>query len=353
MIEYYILILIVFMFSAWVKVIEENIQKRSRKFVRGMSFVLTTLTLTLFSGLRYYVGTDYTNYITIYYNTPIREEISNAPLFYLLNDFLYSISTNYILFFIITSFIISFLINKAIYKESRYVEISIIIYICFGFYLTSMNVIRQYIAIAIIFNGYKYIASRQWKRYFFINIIAIMIHASALIMIPMWWILNINFNRKKAKYVIILTGILFVFLNKFVDIFIIIVKQFTKYENSFFLTDGASPIFFLITLGIYILILLHRKQIISNSKLGKVYLNALLLGTIFSFFSMKANILLRVSDFFRVVIIIMIPQVISLYKRRNRVIFYLVTILGMLILLTGLLFLNHGHIVPYQMYKFI
>lgn len=91
-----------------------------------------------------------------------------------------------------TALITNVLIVATLYKYSRLIELSLYVYITSGMYLTSMNGIRQYLAAAIIFAATKYIFEGKWKKYMAIVLCASTFHASALVLMPIYF-----FVRKK------------------------------------------------------------------------------------------------------------------------------------------------------------
>ena len=100
--------------------------------------------------------------------------------------------------FVIISFITLFGICVFVYKYSSIKWMSILLFISLGFYYTSFNMIRQFIAIAIVMLSYKYLIEKNFLKFFMIVLCASLFHMSALIFIPFYFISRCNFNIIKT-----------------------------------------------------------------------------------------------------------------------------------------------------------
>lgn len=75
-------------------------------------------------------------------------------------------------------------------KKSSMPLLSICLYLAIGPYLESYNTVRGFMAVSICFLAFKYIKTHELRKYVFIIILASLIHLSALIMLPFYWILQ-------------------------------------------------------------------------------------------------------------------------------------------------------------------
>ena len=161
----------------------------------GLIFLL----FFILSAIRFDVGTDFDNYYymasgfneggyTRFYND---FELGSYALIKL-SHFLESPQ----IFFIISSFITLYCILKTIFKYSHSVLISTIMWLSIPiFFFLSLNGVRQWMAVAIIFFGYQYIQDRKFLKYLICVFLASMFHKSALIALPFYFISTITFNR--------------------------------------------------------------------------------------------------------------------------------------------------------------
>lgn len=202
MIEY---ILILFFLILWSVVIKKNLGQ--------YDIFLSTLVLMLFFSMRNYtVGTD-----TIVYVSNFRSYVDAS--YYVINPdveygyqlyekFILSFTKNYFWFFFIISF---FVISSYLYtirKISINYILSLYVYITFGFYTFFFNGLRQGVAMAICFFGLPYLIDKRIIVYSFIVFIASFFHISALVMIPLYFIVNSKFKLELKFFVCLLTSIL-------------------------------------------------------------------------------------------------------------------------------------------------
>lgn len=144
--------------------------------------------------LRKGVGTDWVIYDAYY------REISNGgrtfaePLFNMINRILYKISPNSLLLFGVVGFLTLTLFFLGIYRQSEMVTYSILIFFVSGKYFSMLNQIRQMMAVAIFFFAFHYISQKCLKKYVFWIVIAGLIHTSAWIYLPLYFLYGIRWN---------------------------------------------------------------------------------------------------------------------------------------------------------------
>lgn len=147
--------------------------------------------------LRGQVGTDWLIYDAYY------AEISNGgrrfsePLFNLLNRILYMISNNSLLLFAVVGFITLALFFAGMYQQSAMVTYSILLFFLSGKYFASLNQIRQMLAMSLFFFAFKYIRERKMIRYFLFILAACLIHTSAVVYIPLYFLYGIRCSTKR------------------------------------------------------------------------------------------------------------------------------------------------------------
>jgi transmembrane protein EpsG len=142
----------------------------------------------------------------------------------------------------VTALITNVLIVLILYKYSRMFELSLYVYITSGMFVTAMNGIRQYLAAAVIFAATRYLLEGNWKRYMLVVLVAATIHQSALVLIPIYFIV-----RRKAwtgvTFCLLAVGILFVIgFNQFTAVLFSALQdtQYGQYKD--FSEQGANVI---------------------------------------------------------------------------------------------------------------
>ncbi|MEM5682910.1 EpsG family protein [Bacillus toyonensis] len=151
---------------------------------------MAALSLVLVAGLRNNIGDTYF-YMHAYKITEFNWEYvqTNKDMgFNIFQMVLKKYTDNPQVMVFTTALITNVLIVATLYKYSRLIELSLYVYITSGMYLTSMNGIRQYLAAAIIFAATKYIFEGKWKKYTLIVLCASTFHASALVLMPIYFL---------------------------------------------------------------------------------------------------------------------------------------------------------------------
>ncbi|MBQ8904077.1 MAG: EpsG family protein [Oscillospiraceae bacterium] len=160
----------------------------------------------LLSAFRYGMGNDYFSYIRIYdiiCSTPWSEitTLVYEPLFTLVTKLISMISTNPEVMYIIYSVLILAPVAYSIYRYSDNVWISVAVYLCFTFFYSSMNFIRQSIAVSILILAYGFIKQRKIIPVMIFAVAAALFHYTAIVFIPFYLL---SFFIKPTKKAIII-----------------------------------------------------------------------------------------------------------------------------------------------------
>lgn len=158
--------------------------------------VLSFLPFALNSMLRGQVGTDWLIYDTYYFEISNGGRQFSEPLFNLLNRILYMISSNSWLLFAVVGFVTLALFFIGIYQQSEIAAYSILLFFLTGRYFASLNQIRQMLAISLFLFAFKYIVQRRMIKYFILIFIACLIHTSAIVYLPIYFLYRIRFSTK-------------------------------------------------------------------------------------------------------------------------------------------------------------
>lgn len=170
------------------------------KKVLGRKAIIVPLFLLIaLSSLRSNrVGTDSGAYTAAYvqkyypYEYGFNKDIEYG--YQLLDAFVLNFSYNYFWLFLLTSILVVPLYMVTIKKLSINYYYSVFIYITFGIYTFFFNGLRQGIAMSICFFCLPYLVEKRWILYFIFVVIASMFHISALVMLPMYYLVNTKFK---------------------------------------------------------------------------------------------------------------------------------------------------------------
>ncbi|MEH7224598.1 EpsG family protein [Bacillus sp. JJ1566] len=293
---------------------------KPNKFFIGI--VLTSLVAV--SGLRANIGDTYF-YKHIYINNEFTWEyiLSQKDIgFGILQRYLQMYSEDPQIMIFTTALITNVLIVFILYKYSRMLEISLYVYITSGLFLVSMNGIRQVLAAAILFTATKFLIEGNWKVYFLIVFFASAFHQSALVLIPIYFIVRYK-AWSKATIVLLLSSIVIVIgFEQFSAILFSAIEDTTygAYSES---TEGGANILRVAVDAVPIVIAyLGREKLRKIFPNSDVIINMSIIGFMFMIISTQNWIFARFSIYFSLYSLILISWIVKLFSERSRKLVY-------------------------------
>lgn len=343
----YIIMLTISCFGCF---LADKVKIKSNKII---AFIIAFLPIFLVSAVRFEVGQDYIDTYIYTFNkvlmgaTNIRIDFG----FLCLNRIIVFLGGSYQWVFIISSFIINIFICKSIFNKSNNKLLSMFIYICGTLFFFSLNGIRQTMALALFYYSLRYIETNNTKRYLLINVVGALFHASALLFLPLYFILSKRISTKIKLFIIM-------FIIIIMPISISLIQNFlltTKY--SMYITNGAYNPLEAINVSTVVNILLftayeytfHTKK--TNEKEFNIYDNIHFIGVIVSLFITQISLALRVFMYFRYIEFLSVPYIISKigFKKRNyQIVVIIICILYFVYFLHGVYIENGNNVLPYK-----
>ncbi|MBK5349915.1 EpsG family protein [Bacillus mycoides] len=222
----------------------------------------------------------------------------------------------------ITALITNLLIVLTLYKYSRLIEISLYVYITSGMYLVSMNGIRQYLAAAIVFAATKYIFDGNWKMYVLIVLFASTFHQSALVLIPVYFLIRRRAWSGITFLLLFLAVLIVIGFNQFTEVLFKAIEdtQYSQYKE--FHEGGANILRVAVDSTPLILAYIGKDRLREIFPECDVIVNMALLGTVFMFISTQNWIFARFSIYFGLYQLILIAWVIKLFTKKDRKLIY-------------------------------
>lgn len=305
--------------------------------------------MTLFVGLRFKVGTDYENYVTIYETDGSFLEPSFNFLVEWLNDRKLGAQWMFFIMAAITYFFI--FAGLKMMKESILPLSIFMLSICTLSF--NCNGIRQALAVAVFFFSYNFIRDRKLLFYTLCILFAVSFHTSALILWPLYFVLNKELPPK-IYYIIYIASFIFVFL----DLETITgplagtIDNYQRYEN--YIEDrgqdegylGPGVLLEMANYAVMFIFALKAKL----QKKNTLLFNILLLGCILMNMRVGAPLLIRVQEYFNIFINVIIPLVIfdkSNQKYRQVLATYFILAIGASTI-AYIFFTPSGHMYPYR-----
>lgn len=353
-----ILYTIIFLLSISIgSIYQKKILKSSKvfSFSNRIAMILVIFFPVLIASIRYEVGTDFFNYYFYFFtirNYSIFDILFNEadPLYGILNKFADLFFGDAWGIFFLSSFFTLFITLKALehYRKVISISFALLIYYCL-FYGLTLNIVRQMIAVAIVFYCYIYIIEKQPFKYIIGLLIASLFHISSLFLLPLYFLKNsTGFKYKQILFLmIILTSPIYVYL---VTIFMLNL-EISKFATSYSFDFSTGGIGFLIwILPTLIPIFIFKKRALSiepkYEPLFSIYLLQIPLSYL-GYFSVHAS---RMAYYSSIVEVVLIPLIIRcLPNRSNKILVAVYFVFWYIFKFIFQFFINGGaEIFPYK-----
>ena len=213
--------------------------------------------VTIMSAIRNEIGEDYSSYVKLFYVCDMTKWIMPYPeiSFQIIVTFMHYIGLNHQSMFCLYSIAISIFIwksSKIYVQNQQYRLLFISMWVMGAFdigWWFSMNVIRQYLAVSIMFYAYNFLIKSNYKKYVLLCLISSIIHISSLLLLIFPVIMKIRCN-KLSCYVMVFLTILFSYSysNHFITLVVSNIGIYAEYLDINKLDQGIgfSAYFFLI-----------------------------------------------------------------------------------------------------------
>lgn len=299
-------------------------------------WVLIFITLTLFGGLRYMVGTDFAGYCEIFDNIAADwyvETYAGTERGYVWMNRLISLFTKEsqaVIF--MANLIICWLGVAALRKYGRFAPFGLYIFFT-TLYYSSFNLIRQGMAAAFVFLALGCAADRKMGKSMLLVIAGAFFHKTALMMVPVLFLMQFRY-QPVAYWLFYLLSVVASLSERGRDI---IANQLVGRFYPYVANDAAtfqadfSPTQ-VILCGLYLLLCLYyRKKMMEKNRGNVVYINlAILIFTLYSVY-FWLPMWSRLNMYFICMYALIVPAAVDCEDSRKLKTFYYVCLLGILL----------------------
>lgn len=285
---------------------------------------LAGILLVLVSGLRNNIGDTYYymhSYRTVRYNWEIISSQKDIG-FNIFQMYLQKISYDPQILIFTVALITYILIAIILYQYSRLFELSLYVFITSGLFITSMNGIRQFLAAAIAFTGTRFIINGNWKAYMLIVLLASQFHNTALVLIPIYFIV-----RRRAwsstTFILLFLAILIVLgFNQFTSVLFSALEdtQYGVYKVVEY--QGANFLRVVVYIVPVVLAYMGRDKLRKICPYSDYIVNLSLLALVFMLISTQNWIFARFVYYFGLYVLILISWVIKLFDQKEQKLIY-------------------------------
>ena len=323
----------------------------------GLCLLSIFVILFAVSACRLNVGNDYAKYVEFMHliACDAYDYVPTEVGFNVLVTVLYELAgaENFLLVFAVFAFFTLWLFLKAMYEQSDSFGWSFFLFMAFGFYFSTFNTVRYYLALAMALYSIKYVLKKEWGKFVLLVLLGSAFHKSMLVVIPLYFLATLAW-KKWQMALMALFCTTFLFLQDFY--LKVVVFLYPSYEDTEYLEGGISWFNILRCLGVLVFALLYYKQAVEGSRRNRFYfycnLGALVLYTCCSFLP----IITRIGYYLNVTQILFIPAVLAKIEDKRQKRFWSIMIWLAAAGYFGLYLLRAGNdgirVLPYQTFMF-
>lgn len=295
-----------------------NLFKISYQKYQIWDYMLIALPPIVLIALRYGIGEDYYNYKIFYEEYVLSGRSQFEPLaeaIMSINNYLFG---NYQSFLAIVAILTFLLIVNWCIKSSNNDSLPLTVGIMYCFYFgNAMNTVFQVLAASVIMHSFYYVQKRNLIKFTVTVIIATLIHSSALVVLPLYFVIlkqdNVEDNKRYLKTIIKIWSILI--------ISIIFAYLFTKYGAMYkiaysgyigkYSEGGMINIYLKLAIFLYIPELYFMPSLLKSSKKYELYYILVVLEMACYVMSISVAYAFRMAYYFSFAHAIIIPAIIE------------------------------------------
>ncbi len=323
----------------------------------GLCLLSIFVILFAVSACRLNVGNDYAKYVEFMHliACDAYDYVPTEVGFNVLVTVLYELAgaENFLLVFAVFAFFTLWLFLKAMYEQSDSFGWSFFLFMAFGFYFSTFNTVRYYLALAMALYSIKYVLKKEWGKFVLLVLLGFAFHKSMLVVIPLYFLATLAWKKWQMALMALFCTTFFFLQDFYLKV---VVFLYPSYEDTEYLEGGISWFNILRCLGVLVFALLYYKQAVEGSRRNRFYfycnLGALVLYTCCSFLP----IITRIGYYLNVTQILFIPAVLAKIEDKRQKRFWSIMIglaaagyFGLYLLRAG----NDGiRVLPYQTFMF-
>ena len=312
--------------------------------------LITFLELFFISAFRSWnIGNDTLEYVHTFIATCSSFDLYRSHMekgYLLFNKILSLFTNNPQAILIATSFIILSIIFCFIYKNSKFIFLSVLLFVIIQF-STALTMIRQEMALVIVLIGFRFVIKREFIKFLLCCLLATTFHTSAIVAIVWYFIYPLNIKIKNIITILITTILVFVFIAPFLDKIFQILGRYQGYMGTLLMGEEiklASIMKTLIEFVIFVFCFVSyfftyksKKHTTEFILRPQFLLLTSLLALCIQFISIRGTLLERIAFYFSFLNIISIPAFINCYSKNIKFILTII-IIGLFVLYRCIIF---------------
>ncbi|MFW6015821.1 MAG: EpsG family protein [bacterium] len=267
--------------------------------------------------------------------------------FWLVTKIITYISHDLQVWLALLSFPLIFFVSRLIYKYSKIPWLSYLLFLALGYYTTNFYLLRHAMAFSILIYSYDFLKGKNLKKFILLVFVASLFHQTALIFIVAYPFTKLKFSKKQIVILIIFFLLAFITPSIIVPFFQIFLSgRYLAYNVTY--TSSLRMTGFFILLCVYIFSLYYKKEFLKRDPSSDMLYNLGIISLIFMAFIGVLGEFFRLSMYFGIYNIILLPNAYAYEKDKNLVVLFsyvLIVFLTIIFLVSRLQL-----ILPYSFY---
>lgn len=317
--------------------------------------------LVFISGFRAWnIGNDTLNYVGTFVATANHLDLYShmEKGFLLYNRILSCFTSNPQAILLVSAVVIIGSIFRFIKKYSAVMLLPVLLFVVLQFGGT-MNVIREYLAVAIVLFSLPFIVKRRFVSFAIGCLVASTFHTSAILALSLYFLYDFPFQLKYLLLVLVGTVFVFVFLSPVLDQIIDVVGRYETYKGNRLLgeeTKVASIFKSLIQVAIFSFCYFSYKYVYRFPQMQNSFLPVQFLlwtsviATCLQIISIRGTVLERLVTYFSIFNLVSIPFFVHCYPQKMRTL-VAVGLVGCFVLYQSIIFVyrpDWNYVLPFK-----
>ncbi len=285
----------------------------------------TVLILIIVSGLRGDFSTDYVNYDWLF-----RRGFAERPLIRLLEErdfgfaaisrLIFQINQSTVVFMTVMAAVMMICYYKVFKVYSEDYLLSLMIFVVLDNYFISFNLLRNTLVCALYLVSSKFVYEKKLPQYILSVLCMAAIHRSAVLMIPMYWVLRFDYRKRNHRVIAVPLFIIAVFFMVYFREIVFLVQRVIGYQwdESMYGTDQGSFGSLVKTLILFAVVVLNIRKLHYSDLKERVWFHGCVMNVFFQICSYRLFMMQRIGFYFSGFFLLLIPLLISRNCCKNR-----------------------------------
>lgn len=235
------------------------------ELLSGLWLLAIFLLLFGLSALRYRVGNDYTRYEEFFHLIPLKQVVPTEIGFNIsvhILQFIFGGEAPIQILAVYALVTVAFMLI-AVREQSRDFLFSFFLFMTLSFYFQSLNTVRYYLAWAVALYSMKYVLRREYLKFAVMILVTATFHKSVLIVIPIYILAALPLKRWHYALITAFAASGLVLRGLYLKL---IVRLYSSYEGTSYLTGGTSVMNIIRITAVLILSLILYKKCVEGDR---------------------------------------------------------------------------------------